>query len=260
MDPVSVETAPRYAAPALDKGLDILELLADHPNGLTQVQIARRLNRSVGEIFRMLNCLVRRQYLGVEQGDRYALTLKLFELGQRSAPSLRLAARAAPAMLRCAEASGQSCHLVVATRGRGVVIAQQDNLGEFGFAVRIGSGVELATTAPGQALLAFATDEERRLMLEEARTALDDRLLSRLDAIRQRGYAELASPCIRAVLDISFPVRDHRSAAVAALTAPFVARADGSEAASLEQTRDLLGCAAAEVSASLGASSCDWTA
>ena len=53
-------TASRYAAPALDKGLDILEALAAQPGGLTQAEIAAALQRSVGEIFRMLETLLRR--------------------------------------------------------------------------------------------------------------------------------------------------------------------------------------------------------
>ena len=38
-----------YNAPALDKGLDILELLSDSNGGLTQAQIASHLNKSINE-------------------------------------------------------------------------------------------------------------------------------------------------------------------------------------------------------------------
>ena len=44
-----------YSAPALDKGLDILELLALSSRSLTQAEIADHLNKSVNEIYRMLN-------------------------------------------------------------------------------------------------------------------------------------------------------------------------------------------------------------
>ena len=42
-----------YATPALGKGLDILELLARHPTGMTKSQMARELNRTVSEVFRI---------------------------------------------------------------------------------------------------------------------------------------------------------------------------------------------------------------
>ena len=55
-----------YSAPALDKGLDILELLSTSENGLTQAQIASKLNKSVNEIYRMLSTLRAREYVVLE--------------------------------------------------------------------------------------------------------------------------------------------------------------------------------------------------
>ena len=53
----------RYTAPALEKGLDVLELLASVSEALTHSEIARRLGRSVSEVFRMLVCLEERGYI-----------------------------------------------------------------------------------------------------------------------------------------------------------------------------------------------------
>ena len=50
------EKPSRYAAPALEKGLDLLEALAEAPGGLGQRELAERVNRSVGEVFRMTRC------------------------------------------------------------------------------------------------------------------------------------------------------------------------------------------------------------
>jgi hypothetical protein len=47
-------TSEKYAAPALDKGLDILEVLADAAQGMTLNGIAKVLNRTTSEIFRMV--------------------------------------------------------------------------------------------------------------------------------------------------------------------------------------------------------------
>ena len=51
---------PRYQAPALKKGLEILELLATSEQALTMSDISGALGRSVGEIFRMLQVLEER--------------------------------------------------------------------------------------------------------------------------------------------------------------------------------------------------------
>ena len=53
----------KYKAPALAKGLDILELLASANDGLTQVEIGKLLGRTTSEIFRMLVVLILRHPL-----------------------------------------------------------------------------------------------------------------------------------------------------------------------------------------------------
>lgn len=43
----------KYTAPALEKGLDILDLLAGHGLAITLSQISVALGKSVGEIYRV---------------------------------------------------------------------------------------------------------------------------------------------------------------------------------------------------------------
>ena len=68
----------RPGAPALDKGLDLIEALAAESGGLSQKQIAERVGRSVGEIFRMLGVLEQRGYVSRDPVTaEYTLTLQL---------------------------------------------------------------------------------------------------------------------------------------------------------------------------------------
>jgi DNA-binding IclR family transcriptional regulator len=254
----SDEGSPRYRAPALEKGLDILELLADRPEGLSQSEIARSLERSVGEIFRMLACLVDRGYLSIQRpSDRYVITLKLFELAHRHAPLQQLIASALPRMRDLAARVHQSCHLTVVETGHGVVVAQADAPGEIGFAVRVGSVVDLLSTASGRVLLAFQPTAERERILaldpeSRSRRALAREVEDVLQTIRSRGYEDMESTRIRGVHDLSFPVLDPRACAVAAMTMPFIARLDV-EDVSLGAARGALADTARGLSAALGA-------
>jgi DNA-binding IclR family transcriptional regulator len=254
---VAEKEKSRYRAPALEKGLDILELLADRPEGLSQSEIARALGRTVGEIFRMLNCLVERGFLSIQRpSDRYILTLKLFELAHRHAPIDRLLGNALPLMKELAAGAHQSCHLAVIEGGHGVVVAQVDSPGHIGFAVRVGSIIGLSTTASGRVLIAFQTPDDRQRIFGKAEHDADlgdlTRLQRDLDAIRSRGFEEMDSTRIRGVHDISYPVLDHRGSAVAAMTVPFIERLDVPDQGSRVQARDMLGRAAARLTASLG--------
>src|ERR1700712_1045973 len=118
------ESTDRYRAPALDKGLDILELLAVQPHGLTRGEIVKAMGRGPSEIYRMLERLVARQYVTRSvEGDRYALSLKLYVLGHQHPPVDRLVARAQPLMDAFAKAAEQSCHLSIYDRGNLSVVA-----------------------------------------------------------------------------------------------------------------------------------------
>ncbi len=136
----------RYRAPALDKGLDILEQLASVDGGLTQAEISRKLGRSPNEFYRMLDRLVRRGYVTRIDGDRYSLTLKLFGLAQLHAPTRRLASYATPLMRDLAQRSRQANQLAVFDRGSAVIIAQQEAPDYWGISIRVGSHVSLFDT------------------------------------------------------------------------------------------------------------------
>ncbi len=130
---------PNYAAPALEKGLDILELLAGEADGMGQGAIAQRLGRSTAELFRMLNVLERRGYLSRHADGSYRLSLRLFELAHRHPPLKRLLTVALPVMQQLAQASRQSAHLVIHFARQILVVAQVDSPEPMGFGVRLGA-------------------------------------------------------------------------------------------------------------------------
>ena len=83
-----------YRAPALEKGLEILELLAVAKEPLSKKQIAEKLDRSINEIFRMLSVLVEKQYIKFDKdGATYSLTLKMFSLSNQHPPVSQLLKR-----------------------------------------------------------------------------------------------------------------------------------------------------------------------
>ena len=109
----------QYSAPALDKGLDILELLSDEAGGLSQSEIAEATGRSVGQIFRVLATLERRGYVTRDaQSGLYAFSMRIFDLAHRHPPLRGLISIATPAMRDLAERVRQSCNPVSYTHLR----------------------------------------------------------------------------------------------------------------------------------------------
>ncbi len=249
------EQNDRYRAPALDKGLDILELLAEQPHGLTRAEIVKAMGRRPGEIYRMLERLVARHYVTRSQeGDRYALSLKLFVLGHRHPPIERLVTRALPTMDVFARAAEQSCHLGIYDRGNVIVVAQVNGPGNWGLSVRVGVRVSLIDTGSGHVLLAFQLDQRRREMLSE-HEVLDgevpmpeDGLQGVFARIREIGYWQGESHQALGVIDISMPILGPDGHALAVLTCPFIRRRDRHIGANLDATRELLKQAASALS------------
>lgn len=236
----------RYRAPALDKGLDILELLAGIEGGLTQAEIAKQLGRNANEFYRMLDRLVKRGYVTRLDGDRYSLTLKLFGLAQLHAPVRRLASYATPLMRELAEATKQANQLVVFDRGAAVVIAQQEAPGYWGISIRVGSHISLFNTGSGHVLLAFRSAEERDMMISEyegateVKTEQTEDFFSRLDQIRTRGYEMMPSQQMAGIVNLSAPVLGPDGRAIAALTIPYVTIINMPAAPDISRTIQLL--------------------
>ncbi len=249
----------RYRAPALDKGLDILELLAQQPQGLTRAEIVKEMDRSASEIYRMLERLVARQYVMRSfAGDRYALSLKLFALANMHPPTNRLINQALPVMDEFARRAEQSCHLGVYDRGNVLIAAQINSPRGWSFSLHRGARVGLLDTASGHVLLAYSDPASAERMQAE-HTAVDgevpissDQLATTLTGIRQRGYLERDSQQSFGVVDISFPILGPDNAALAALTCPYIRRIDRHVGPSLEQAREFLHTAAQALSLTQG--------
>lgn len=217
----------RYRAPALDKGLDILELLAHTDGGLTQAEIAKALNKSPNEFYRMLDRLVRRGYVQRQGGDRFFLTLKLFGLAHFHAPVRRLVSFATPIMREFSNKAEQSCHLAIYDRGSVVVIAQQDSPTYWGISIRVGATISLFNTGSGHILLAFRDQGQRDMMIaEQERLKADMRrpedLDDRLALIVSRGFETMDSLQTAGVRNISAPILSLDGNAIASLTCPYI--------------------------------------
>lgn len=252
---MSAEQESRYRAPALDKGLDILELLAAQDGGLTQTDIAKALGRTANELYRMLDRLVRRGYIiRNAASDRYQLSLKLFSLAHRHPPMQRLISEATPVIRDLARMAEQSCHLVVYDTGYGRVVAQVDAPGMWTYSLRVGTSVSLFWTGSGHVLLAFQSDERRQEMLSERQAVEGEapmsmtQLKKQIGEVRRQGYEMRDSSQILGVTNLSVPVFGPNGYALAALTIPFIKRIDRRPAPSTETVLEWLRDAAARLS------------
>jgi DNA-binding IclR family transcriptional regulator len=248
--PAAADKSPSYAAPALEKAIDVIELLSSEPQGLTISEIAQRLGRSISELFRIIVVLDRRGWLHKDgASDRYRVTYRVLELAHRATPAQELTHVAAPLMHSLAAATVQSCHLVVVNGTRGLIVARQESPGQTGFAVRLGTEIDLLTSCSGHVLLS-KMDEERRAALYPR--GLPKGLVQRLEVVRANGYESIPSARMAGVSDMSCPVFGFDGHVVAALTIPFLAAIDDAPHVSYDQALEMLRATAMAISSALG--------
>ena len=247
------ENESRYRAPALEKGLDVLELLAAQTEPMTLTAIVTQLGRSHGELFRMVQVLEHRGYIEQEPGaEGYRLTDRLFSVGMQQPRTATLLEIALPVMRNLAESVGQSCHLALHSLGDIVVVARIESAELQGFSVRIGYRRPLPRTASGAVLYAFQPEDVRRrweALFNPPLTADElDSFRTQADSIRQRKMTMTPSKFVVGVTDISAPVM-RGGLASAALTVPFLKKLQPS--ISPNETAELVRQAAERISAQL---------
>jgi DNA-binding IclR family transcriptional regulator len=244
----------KYSAPALEKGLDVLELLAARGTPLTMSQIASELNRSVSELFRMVDALVRRGYVAhSESGDGFELTNKLFALGVARAPAKSLLEDALPEMRKLGRVIGQSCHLAVASEEQMVVVARIESPGNQGFSVRVGYRRPLIDSTSGLVLYAFQPENVRnewRTRLAATATPKAWKSFEERAALaRTQKYVKADSDVTRHIVDLSAPIMAAHGV-VAALTCPYI---ETPMAISIKDTIAAIRHAAGEISQKVSA-------
>ncbi len=240
----------RYRAPALDKGLDILEKLAETEKGLSQAELAAELGRKPNEIYRMLDRLVRRGYVVRTSVDQYELSLKLFELAHRQLPFRRLASQSLPHLREFSRRAQQGCHIAIYERGGLTAIAQADAPGYWGFGIRVGARIGLLDTGSGHILLAFSSEQERRFIIEQSGEIAadpDTALLARLNTVREQGYEIMPSQQVEGIYNIAVPLLLSGDHAIAVLACPWVKHLDHMNAPSCEEALQLLLATAGDI-------------
>ncbi len=212
-------------APALRKGLEILELLSTEPRPLKLPLICTRLGRSRSEIMRMVQELESRGYVVQDQSHGYTLSNKLFSLGIQRPSIKTLLEVALPVMRELSDQIWQSCHLAVLSGAQMSVIARVEAPTPVSFSTRVGHHQLVSNSSSGLTIYAYQNTLVQRRIESQLRLEIEDFDVGQLRAaaggIRQVGYNLTKSQYIKGVTDISVPILLHDEA-VAALTAPCI--------------------------------------
>lgn len=213
--------------PALQRGLALLEYLANQPGGATLSELGAQLGISMTSVFRLAGALEELGYLRRdEKTKRFAVTQKLLLLGQPHSGNRSLVECSLEPMRRVLAATGETTQLCCRTEAFCVVLEQLPSIHPFKYIVDLGSRPPLYCCAPGKAMLAFLPDAELEAVLPQIQfeahtphTITSIRQLRvELERIRACGYALDHGEHFEGIHCVAAPLLDRHGHTIAAIT------------------------------------------
>jgi IclR family transcriptional regulator, acetate operon repressor len=204
----------------LERTLGILELLAQHGEGLELGTIADRLNIPRSAVHRLLTDLVRLGYVRQARGHGdYLLTTKLVAMGLSYLSNTGIVDLAQPLLNRLAEVSGELVRLSVVDGERLTWVARAQGARQgLRYDPDMGSDARLSCSSSGWAWLSTMSDDEAlALVARQGLGSLDDygpaapqtlqAVLQAIHETRERGYSITVDTYTHGLSAMSAPVR-----------------------------------------------------
>lgn len=207
-----------YKVPNLEKGIAVLEYLSFHIKGETLQEIKSALDISQTTAYRILNTLVRLDYLIYnEDSKRYRLSRKLLTLGFRSLDELNLVETVLPRLRDLRDQVKETACFGVLGDRKGLFIEQAQGHHTFRFVLSPGKPFELHCSAPGKAIMAYLPQTVRNRYLSymdftayNVRTITTrEAYLAELEKVRELGYAMDNEEELSGVICIGAPIFNH---------------------------------------------------
>src|SRR6202030_4021198 len=247
-----------YNITALQRGLRLLQLFSESPQGLAAKQVAARSRLPVSTVHRFLANLEASGFLNCGGDGVYHLGIACFAIGQAALGQLDIRRVSLPYLQELNRQTRETIHLTVRHGLSAVYVEKLDSPEQLRIHSRIGAAVPLYCTAVGKIMLAYLPDEERGRVLPQLglkrltpnTVGSLQELEAELQRVRKNGYAcdlEEHEPHIRC---LAAPIWDHAAAVNASLsiTAPVVRMA----VTRLRQLAPLIQGAGLQISRELG--------
>jgi DNA-binding IclR family transcriptional regulator len=214
-----MDDAKKYSIPALDRAIDIIELMASSPGPISFSNIHSALRIPRASLVRILHTLRDRGIIDkVEDSGYYRLGMKLLYLGHRLKEKIRLRSVAWPYMQRLSEMFQETVELSTLDKDQLILIEQIEGNRGMRLFSRIGGAYPyFHAVAPGKIYLAHMESEKRSKVLKKmgmpAITEYTITDLKKLDrevkTVLVNGYAVEKQELRIGVVRVAAPIYDH---------------------------------------------------
>jgi DNA-binding IclR family transcriptional regulator len=207
---------PSGSAKALVKGLRLVGLVAENPDGLRLAEIVRRGDVAKATALRLLEALLDAELLRVDSAGTYRLGPTCAIWGSTFLGNLQLREQAADLLDGLTERTGETCHLGLPDGIRVLYVARAESPHSIRMVSRTGSTNPLYSTGLGKAILAWSDPATIDAVIAAGLDPLTpttitdpDELRREINRIRRRGYSIDNVENEDGVRCVGAPVFDH---------------------------------------------------
>jgi len=215
-----------YTVPAVQRAVEVLELLAGSHTGISLADLSRQTGFPKSSLFRILLTLEKSSIVQLDRTRNiFTLGMKLIDWGNRALEKIDLKTVTHPHLMRMAHETRESYYVAILDDNEVIIVDRADTPEIWRMVARLGQRSPVHATASGQVLMAEAPDETLHAAIQ--RTGLKRftpqtitsvaRLKNRLKEVRKDGYVINDAEYKPDLCVIAAPLRDHYGKVVAAL-------------------------------------------
>ena len=208
-----------------DRVLRLLESFTHNERDVSLSDLAERVSLPKSSVHRLLTTLVAHGFVDRDPATRrYALGIRLFELGSAAIRERGLHSVAQPAIEALSKETGETCHLAVLSGIEAVYVYKVDGTSSVIMSSHVGGRAPVHATSIGKVLCAWASDDLLAEVKAHPMKAYTSNTISNykaftaeLDKVRTAGYALDLEEFEDGLRCIAAPVRDQTDRVIAAL-------------------------------------------
>ncbi len=205
---------------SLARGLKILNLLSQAPDGISIQELSNHLGVDKASASRLVATLVSYGFVEKNEGTRrYQLGAQVVSLSRSVLTRLPLREAAKPFLRQLMERSGECAHLAIPAQGKALYIDQVESPATLRVNAQVGTMNPLHCTSLGKVMLAFGCAEIPESLESYTQYTITDPLLLRahLDEVRLQGYAFDDEEFDLGVRCLAAPIFDYRNKVIGAI-------------------------------------------
>lgn len=207
-------TSPDAPLPTAIVSLQVIEALANAPQGLGVTQLSQQLGMPKARAHRHLSALRDHGYLIQDaRTNQYRIGWQLYLLGKACVGRFDLMSLAKPSLQRLRDAVGQTVVIASYSEQEVVVIDFLRGTSPLEITLRPGTRFAHNTSAQGKIVLAYGPPALREAVLAQPlrqdtprSIAAPDRLRAELDLVRRRGWADAPEELFTGINALAAPL------------------------------------------------------